>query len=151
RKNGDRFVLGLPPEACDSAVVAAAIGMTFYAKLGAPPGGGFMLRQNFAVLDGLNQTQPKHLQRNAESQVASFELRVEIGLGKSAFGYCWVVRTPSHRPELMHTAISRAVGVELETHFSDGAELFLEDGDYVLSSETVGNQPELRILRRLRN
>src|SRR5215468_6515483 len=93
RKNGDRFVLGLPPEARDGAVVAAAIGMAFDAKLGAPPGGGFMLRQNFAVLDGLNQTQPQHLKRNAESQVAGFELRVEIGLGKSAFGYCWVVRT----------------------------------------------------------
>src|SRR5262245_30032861 len=151
RKNGDRFVLGLPPEARDGAVVAAAIGMAFDAELGAPPGGGFMLRQNFAVLDGLNQTQAQHLQRNAESQIARFELSVEIGLGEGAVGNRWIVRTPAHRPELMHTAISRAVGVELEAHFSNGAELFLKDGDYILPSEAMGNQPELRILRRLRN
>src|SRR5262245_43554208 len=151
RKNGDRFVLGLPPEACDGAVVAAAIGMAFDAKLGPPPRGGFMLRQNFAVLNRLDQTQSQHLQRNAKSQIAGFELRVEIGLGKSAVGNRWIVRTPAHRPELMHTAISRAVGVELETHFPDGAELFLEDGDYVLPSEAMGKQPELRVLRRLRN
>src|SRR5262249_28631633 len=150
-KNGDRFILGLPPEACDGAVVAAAIGMAFDAKLGPPPRGGFMLRQNFAVLNRLDQTQSQHLQRNAESQIAGFELRVEIRLGKSAVGNRWIVRTPAHRPELMHTAISRAVGVELETHFPDGAELFLEDGDYVLPSEAMGNQPKLRILRRLRN
>src|SRR5215510_11838715 len=151
RKNGDRFVLGLPPEARDGAVVAAAIGMAFDAELGAPPGGGFMLRQNFAVLGGLNQTQAQHLQRNAESQIARFELSVEIGLGEGAVGNRWIVRTPAHRPELMHTAISRAVGVELEAHFSNGAELFLKDGDYILPSEAMGNQPELRILRRLRN
>src|SRR5215468_7886970 len=51
----------------------------------------------------------------------------------------------------MHTAVSRAVSVELETHFPDGAELFLEGGDFVPPSEAMGNQPELRILSRLRN
>src|SRR5262249_19590719 len=142
---------GLPPEARDGAVVAAAIGMAFDAELGAPLGGRLVLRQNFAVLDGLNQTQPQHLQRYAESQVAGFELRVEIRLGKSAVGNRRIIRTPANRPELMHAAISRAVGVEFETHFSDGAELFLEDRDYVLPSEAMRNQPELRILRRLRN
>src|SRR5215813_11420334 len=151
REDGDRFVLGLPPEARDGAVVAAAIGMAFDAELGAPLGGRLVLRQNFAVLDGLNQTKPQHLQRDAESQITRFELRVEIGLGEGAVGNRWIVRTSAHRPELMHTAVSRAVGVELESNFSNGAELFLKDGDYVLPSEAMGNQPELRILRRLRN
>src|SRR5262249_3074716 len=40
RKNSDRFVLGLPPEARNRAVVAAAIGMAIDAKGGAHAGGG---------------------------------------------------------------------------------------------------------------
>src|SRR5215467_14634282 len=110
-----------------------------------------MFRQYFAVLNRLDQTQAEHLQRNAEGQIAGIELRVEIRLGKSAVRNRWIVRNPPHRPELMHSAISRTVCVELETHFPDGAELFLEDRDYVLLSEAMWNQPELRILRLLRN
>src|SRR5258708_39554690 len=51
----------------------------------------------------------------------------------------------------MHTAISSAVGVKLKSHFTDGAVLLFKDGDNVLPPEAVRNQPELRILRRLRN
>jgi hypothetical protein len=50
----------------------------------------------------------------------------------------------------MHTPISRTVGVKLESHFTDGAVLLFKDWDNVLSSESMRNEPKLRILRRLR-
>src|SRR5262245_17807708 len=108
-----------------------------------------MTGQNLAILDRLNQAQPQHLQRNAESQVASLELRLEIRLGKSAVGNRGIVRTAAHCPELMNTAIASAVGVKLEPHFTDGAELRFKRRYNVQPSETMGNEPELRILRRL--
>src|SRR6266542_1314355 len=51
----------------------------------------------------------------------------------------------------MYTAISRTVGVELETHLTDGAVLLFKNWNNILPSEAMGNEPELRILRRLRD
>jgi len=50
----------------------------------------------------------------------------------------------------MYTAITSAVGVELEAHLADRSVLLLKDRNDVLSSKTMGNEPKLRILRRLR-
>src|SRR5215469_14853290 len=110
-----------------------------------------MTGQDLAILNRLYQAQPEHLQRNAESQVACLELRVKIRLGKGAAGNRGIVRTAAHGPELMNTAISGAVGVKLESHFTDGAELRFKRRDNVQPTETMGNEAELRILCRLRS
>src|SRR5262249_18582164 len=103
-----------------------------------------MTGQNLAILDRLYQAQPEHLQRNAESQVACLELCVKIRLSKGAVGNRGIVRTSTHGPELMYAAISSAVGVKLEAHLTDGAELRFKRRYKVQSSEAMGNEPELR-------
>src|SRR5262245_10446926 len=112
-----------------------------------------MVRKNFAILDRLYEAQPKHLQRNTESQVASLELRLEVRLCKGTGGNRRILRgaDAAHRPKLMHAAISSAIGVKLESHFTDGAELRFKRRDNVQLAEAMGNEPELRIFRRLRN
>jgi len=51
----------------------------------------------------------------------------------------------------MYAAISSAVRVKLESHFTYGPELLLKRRDYVLPGKAVGNEPKLWIFRRLRN
>src|SRR5215470_4185092 len=51
----------------------------------------------------------------------------------------------------MHASISRSVGMKLKTHFADWPVLFFERRDGVEPSKAVGNQTELRVLKRLGN
>src|SRR5262245_23835553 len=110
-----------------------------------------MTGQNLAILNRLYQAEPEHLQRNSESQVVGLELRLEIRLGKRAVGNRGIVGASTHGPELMHAAVSSAVGVKLETHFTDGAELRFKRRNDVQPAKAMWNEPELRILYRLRN
>src|SRR5215813_10380379 len=148
-KDGDRFVLCLPTETRDRAVVATAVRMTRDPEPCPLRGCSLMVCQNLAILDRFNQAEPQHLQRNAERQIARRELRCEIRLSESAVGNGWIVCASAHRPELMHPAVTSAVGLEFESHFTDGSVLLFESGNNVLSSEAMGDQSKLRILRRL--
>jgi len=110
-----------------------------------------MTGQNLSILNGLYQAQAQHLQRNTESQIPRPEFRIKIWLVKGAVGNRWIIRAATHSPKLMHTPIPAAVGVKLESHFTDGAELLFKDWDNVLPSKSMRNEPKLGILCRLRN
>ena len=67
RKYHDRFILGLPAEARDSAVVAAAIGNAVNAELVANFLRCVVACEDFTILDAIEYPKTKQLQWNAEA------------------------------------------------------------------------------------
>src|SRR6516162_294649 len=56
----DRFVLCLPAEAGDGTVIAAAVGMARNAEFSALVFRRILMREDFAILNRVDQTQPAH-------------------------------------------------------------------------------------------
>jgi hypothetical protein len=111
--------------------------MSFNAEPSATLSSGVMLRKNLPILNRLNKTQPKHLQRNPESQVTGLELCCKIRLSESTVRDGWIVCTATHGPELMYATISTAIGAELKPHFPDWTVLLLKRGDHVQPAEAM--------------
>ena len=82
-EDGDGFVLRLPTETRDGPVVAAAIGMSINAEGIVQGSSSVMVRQDFSILNRLNQAEAEHGKRNAKGQVARFVLGLEIRLCQS--------------------------------------------------------------------
>src|SRR5262249_12767506 len=125
-KHGRRLVLRLPAEPRDGAVIAAAVGMAADAKRCALARSRVELAQNLPVLNGINQAQPEHLERDAERQIARRELGRKVRLRQGALGKRWIRLNAGHHPKLMYAAVGRAVRIELEADFPDRAELLFE-------------------------
>ncbi len=66
-ENHDRLVLSFPAEASDGAVIAAAVGHTRNSERLSKGGGGLVARQNFAVLNAIQDSEPEELQGNPET------------------------------------------------------------------------------------
>src|SRR5262249_38679379 len=106
--------------------------------------------QDLAVLDRIDQAQSEHLQRNAERQVALGEFAGEIRLSDVAVGDSRIFGDGGDDPQLVHAAVARAVGLELEADLADRTELQLEGRDHVALAEAIGNEAEHRVFRRQR-
>ena len=100
------------------------------------------MAQNFTILNGIDQAQPKHLERYAKRQVALLELGREIRLRQRAAGERWIRFNARHHPELMHAPVARAVRIEFEPDFPDRAVLLFERGHHVLLAKAKRHQPE---------
>jgi hypothetical protein len=84
RKHRDRLVLRFPAEPCDGAVIAAAVWTTADAQRRALRRRGVETVENFPILDGIDQAQSKHLQRDSEGQISGGQLAGKIGLRDGA-------------------------------------------------------------------
>src|SRR5262249_10749777 len=133
------------------AVISTSIGMTVDCERSAQHGRCVVLGQNLSILDGLNEPQACHLQRNSERQIVGSELSFEVRLRERTVGNRGIVGAPTYRPELMHSAIATPVRLVLEAHLANRTVLLLKGWDDVLSAEAVWYQSKLRILRLLRN
>src|SRR5947208_5349517 len=99
-----------------------------------------MLGQNLAVLNRLNQSQSRHLQGDSESQVSSLVFLLEIRLSQGAVWNCGIVCAAAHGPQLMDSAIGRAVRFVLESYFADWPKLMFKTWHGVLSPIAVRDQ-----------
>ena len=86
------------------------------------------------------------MQRDPKGHVVVRQLSGEVRLDGSAGGIDWIVRDSGRDIELMHAAITRAIGVELESSLSNGTKLRDERRHYILLAEAVRNQIERWIL-----
>src|SRR5579871_3807797 len=125
--------------------------------------GGCLSRQDLAILDRLHQAEAEHRRRNAEGEVPLLQLHGEVRLSEGALRDRRVALDPFDGPQLVHAAVGDPVaalvaqeiarcGIDLvdEAHLARRAELLLEDGHDVLLAETVRDEVELWVLRRLR-
>src|SRR5262249_3347618 len=110
----------------DGAVIAAAVGMAGDAKRRALARGRVEVAQNLPVLNGIDQAQPEHLERDAERQIARRELGRKVRLRQRTTGERRMRANARHHPKLMPAAGGRAVRIELEADFPDRAELLFE-------------------------
>src|SRR5215470_3858954 len=110
-----------------------------------------MLGQNLAILNGLQQSESGHLQRNSEREIAPPVFRLEVRLRQRAVRDGRVVGAAAYGPELMDPAIWCAVRFVLEAYFTHRAESMFEARHHVLPAVAMGNEPELRILCLLGN
>src|SRR5215468_9875230 len=143
RKHGDGLVLRFPSEASYGAVVAAAIRMARDPERRTQLCGGIMLGKNFPVLNGFDQPQTGHLQRNAKSQIASSQFCFKIRLCQRAVGNRGIIGAPTDCPELMDSTVASTVGLVLEAHLADRPILLFEAGHSVLPSKTVWHEAKL--------
>src|SRR5436190_12443411 len=97
------------------------------------------MSQNLSVLNGFNQPQTEHRQRNTKREIACSLLCLKIWLPESAVWNRGIVDVSTHDPELMHAAIASAIGFVFESYFANRPVLCLKRGNAVLSSEAVGN------------
>src|SRR5258708_35745938 len=70
RKHRDRLVPRFPAEPRDGAVIGATVGMTGNAERRALRRRGVETAENFPSLNGMDQAQSKHLQRDSERQIS---------------------------------------------------------------------------------
>src|SRR5262249_25115871 len=118
-----RFVLRLPAEPSDRAVVAAAVRVPSDAEGSSLLGGRSILREDLAVWDSVDQSYAEHRCGNTEGEIALGELSGEIGLRQRALWNGRIVINTANRPESMNPTIARAVSAVPETHFPDRAVL----------------------------
>src|SRR5581483_3901965 len=118
------------------------------------------MRQNFPVLDRLNQAEPEHRQRDPERDIMLSHLLFEIRLNETARGDRRVMLDTPHGPQLVHTAVRNRVAVAVAddvavtVHLVDKADLAdrtvlqLKARYDILLAEAVRDQVELRVLWR---
>src|SRR6202041_190000 len=111
-----RFVLRLPAEASDRAVVARVIGNAGDAVLRFRVGVGSSIRQNSRVRDIFHQAGAEHWRRNAEDGVALGYRGGEVRLRIHA---TWSIRSAGDGEEVMNSSIRSAIRLRDEAHFAD--------------------------------
>jgi len=131
------FVLGLPAEAADGAIVAAAVRDAANAQRPAGAGRGSVVVQDFCVFKDSINPRPKICRgmrkRDCPSQT------------------CGKIRLSSHRKRIeriadvagggiqrVYAAIGVAQSIPLETHFADGTKLLFKSRSNVNVSEACG-------------
>ena len=121
-EDGQRFILRLPSEAGDGAVVAAPVRHAADAHRRTQRRRRRRVADDGRVLNRLDQSEAKQLQRDAERQVAVAVLRFEIRLGKNRGGAPrrTDIASSDHREQRMHAAVRRPVRIFLEAHLADG-------------------------------
>ena len=116
RKNDQRFVLGLPPEARDSARVTFAVFVPANSQRLLGGGVQQFVCDDRGIFNPLNKTGPEHRGRNPEDDVG--RKRSEVGLRNSATGG---VGSAGNDEQVMNTPVSNGVcrGIrEFESHLA---------------------------------